>query len=44
LARKAKSFKELDPSSKPLVAELAAAEEKNPAWKLIVNVPVEIDQ
>lgn len=42
-ADKAKSFKALDPSSKPIVPELAALEEKNPAWKLVVNVPVEID-
>ncbi len=42
-AEKAKSFKALDPSSKPIVAELAALEEKNPAWKLVINVPVEID-
>jgi predicted transcriptional regulator of viral defense system len=39
----AKSFKALDPSSKPIVAALAAREEKNPAWKLVINVPVEID-
>ncbi len=42
-ADKAKSFKALDPSSKPIVAELAALEEKNPEWKLVINVPVEID-
>jgi predicted transcriptional regulator of viral defense system len=42
-AHKAKSFKALDPSSKPIVAELAAVEEKNPEWKLLINVPVEID-
>lgn len=42
-AEKAKSFKALDPSSKPVVAELAALEEKNPEWKLVINVPVEID-
>ncbi len=42
-AEKAKSFKALDPSSKAIVAELAALEEKNPAWKLAINVPVEID-
>lgn len=43
-AKKAKSFKALDPSVKPIVAELATLEEKNPAWKLIINVPVEIDR
>lgn len=44
LAEKAKSFKALDPSAKPLVPELAAAEERNADWKLTVNVPVEIDR
>jgi len=42
-ADKAKSFKALDPSVKPIVAELAILEEKDPDWKLIINVPVEID-
>jgi predicted transcriptional regulator of viral defense system len=42
-ADKAKSFKALDPSSKPIVAELAGHDEKNPRWKLTINVPVEID-
>jgi predicted transcriptional regulator of viral defense system len=42
-ADKAKSFKALDPSVKPIVAELAILEEKNPDWKLIINVPLEID-
>ena len=42
-AKKAKSFKALDPSNKPIVAELAALEEKAPKWKLVINVPVEID-
>ena len=42
-AEKAKSFKALDPSVKPIVPELAAREEKNHAWKLLINVPVEID-
>jgi hypothetical protein len=40
---KAKSFKALDPSVKPIVAELAVLEEKNTDWKLVINVPVEID-
>jgi predicted transcriptional regulator of viral defense system len=40
---KAKSFKALDPSVKPVAPELAALEEKSLAWKLIINVPVEID-
>ena len=40
---KAKSFKVLDPSAKPLVPELAATEERNADWKLVINVPVEID-
>lgn len=42
-ADKAKSFKALDPAVKPIVAELAALDEKNPAWKLVINVPVEVD-
>ena len=42
-ADKAKSFKALDPASKPIVAELKALEEKSPGWKLVINVPVEID-
>jgi len=42
-AEKAKSFKDLDPAAKPIVAALRASEEKNPKWKLIINVPVEID-
>ena len=39
----AKSFKDLDPASKPIVAALRSAEEKNQKWKLVINVPVEID-
>jgi predicted transcriptional regulator of viral defense system len=42
-ADKAKSFKALDLSSKPIIAELAALEERDPTWKLVINVPVEID-
>ena len=42
-AAKAKSFKALDPASKPIVAELKMLEEKSPVWKLVINVPVEID-
>ena len=42
-AEKAKSFKALDPSVKPIVPELAGAEERNAEWKLLVKVPVEID-
>jgi predicted transcriptional regulator of viral defense system len=42
-AEQAKSFKALDPSVKPIVPELAATEERNADWKLIINVPVEID-
>lgn len=42
-AEQAKSFKALDPSVKPIVPELAAREERNADWKLIINVPVEID-
>jgi len=43
-AEKAKSFKALDPSVKPIVPELARTEERNADWKLVINVPVEIDQ
>jgi len=42
-AEQAKSFKALDPSVKPIVPELAATEERNADWKLVINVPVEID-
>jgi predicted transcriptional regulator of viral defense system len=39
----AKSFKAIDPAAKPIVAALSEVEEKNLKWKLIINVPVEID-
>lgn len=42
-AEKAKSFKPLDPSAKPIVPELAGDEERNTDWKLLINVQVEID-
>lgn len=42
-AEKAKSFKELDPAVKPIVAALGGSAEKNRKWKLVINVPVEID-
>jgi predicted transcriptional regulator of viral defense system len=42
-AEQAKSFKALDPSVKPVVAELASPAEKNEDWKLLINVRVEID-
>jgi hypothetical protein len=42
-AQKAKSFKAIDPAAKPIVAELAAEEEKNTKWKLVINTSVEID-
>lgn len=42
-AEQAKSFKDLDPGAKPIVAALRAIEEKNSKWKLLINVPVEID-
>lgn len=42
-AEQAKSFKALDSSVKPIVPELAVTEERNADWKLIINVPVEID-
>ena len=43
LAEKAKSFKELDPAVKPIVAALSEGDEKNRKWRLVINVPVEID-
>lgn len=42
-AKKAKSFKPLDPSVKPIIPELAGMNDRNADWKLIINVPVEID-
>jgi predicted transcriptional regulator of viral defense system len=42
-AEKAKSFKDFDPSAKPITAALSPREEKNPKWKLVINIPVEID-
>lgn len=42
-AEKAKSFKALNPAVKPIIAELSELEEKNQDWKLVINVPVEID-
>lgn len=42
-AERARSFKALDPSVKPMAPELALLEERNADWKLWINVPVEID-
>lgn len=42
-AKKAKSLKPLDPSVKPLSADLPMPEEPNSTWMLSLNVPVEID-
>lgn len=42
-AMKAKSFKALDPAVKSLVPELGVLDEKNQDWKLIINVPIEIE-
>ena len=42
-ARNAKSFKDLDPAVKPLVAALGGSEERNQKWKLAINVEMEID-
>jgi predicted transcriptional regulator of viral defense system len=42
-ADKAKSFKPLDPAAKPLVPGLSDYEQKDTDWKLVINVPVEID-
>jgi predicted transcriptional regulator of viral defense system len=43
-AGKAKSFKDLDPAAKPIVAALRSPAEKNPEWKLAINIPLEIDR
>lgn len=43
-AQRAKSFKQLDPSAKPLVPELAESDEKNLTWKLEINVATEVDR
>ncbi len=43
-AEQAKSFKDLDPAARPIIAGLNATEEKNLDWKLAINVPVEIDE
>jgi predicted transcriptional regulator of viral defense system len=42
-ADKAKSFKDLDPAVKPIVPALGANGQKDLKWKLVINVPVEID-
>lgn len=42
-AKTAKSFKDLDPGTKPIIAALGMSEEKNPKWKLVLNTTVEID-
>lgn len=42
-AKKAKSLKPLDPSVKPLSADLAMLDETNAVWMLSINVSVEID-
>lgn len=43
VAARAKSFKDLDPAAKPIVAALRTSEDRNRKWKLVINVPVEID-
>ncbi|HVX09895.1 MAG TPA: type IV toxin-antitoxin system AbiEi family antitoxin [Pirellulales bacterium] len=43
VAERAKSFSDLDPSVKPIAAALRTNAEKNQQWKLVINVPVEID-
>jgi predicted transcriptional regulator of viral defense system len=43
-ARKAKSLKPLDPSVKPLSADLPFPAETNSVWMLSLNVAVEIDE
>ena len=42
-AEKAKSMKPLDPSATPIVESLSTIEDRDAKWKLVVNVPVEID-
>ncbi|MGL6075457.1 MAG: type IV toxin-antitoxin system AbiEi family antitoxin [Fimbriiglobus sp.] len=42
-AAQAKSFKALNPAAEPIVPELRELTEQNQAWKLHINVPVEID-
>lgn len=42
-AAKAKSFKPLDPGAKAIVARRGSAMDRNAEWKLVINVPVEID-
>lgn len=42
-AGRAKSFKDLDPAARPIVAALSEDEPRSPKWKLVINVPVEID-
>lgn len=43
IAKKAKSMKYLDPSSKPVLGGLAGPCESDTRWMLLVNEPVEID-
>lgn len=43
-ALQAKSYKALDPAVQPIAAELETLAEKSRDWKLIINVPVEIDR
>ncbi len=41
--KQAKTTVLLDPSVKPLIEGLDSPDEKAPEWKLVINVPVEID-
>ncbi len=41
--QQAKSYKALDPAAQPLAAALYEGEEKSQDWKLLINVPIEID-
>jgi len=43
IAKKAKSLKYLDPSSKPILESLASSYERDAKWMLLINEPVEID-
>lgn len=44
LAHQAKSFKQLDPSLRHVAPELTVVQDRNTAWKMIVNLPIEVDQ
>ena len=43
LGNVAKSFKPLDPSLQPVARECAIMHERNETWKLVINLPIEVD-